>query len=76
MSPARWIPILALAASLAAPLDAAACGGCFHGPATVQVLLDTFKSVAGIRKSKPEALVAAVGAKKADAIRLALGTSS
>jgi excinuclease ABC subunit C len=46
------------------------------GPATVQVLLDTFKSVAGIRKSKPEALVAAVGAKKADAIRLALGTSS
>jgi MYXO-CTERM domain-containing protein len=40
MSPARWIPILALAASLAAPLDAAACGGCFHGPATVQVVTD------------------------------------
>ncbi|MFM6998888.1 MAG: helix-hairpin-helix domain-containing protein, partial [Bacteroidota bacterium] len=43
------------------------------GPATVQILLDTFKSVAGIRKAKPEALVAAVGAKKADAVRLALG---
>jgi excinuclease UvrABC nuclease subunit len=43
------------------------------GPATVQVLLDTFKSVAGIRKSKPEALVAAVGAKKAESLRLALG---
>ncbi len=46
------------------------------GPATVQVLLETFKSVAGIRKAKPEALTAAVGAKKADAIRLALGTSN
>jgi excinuclease UvrABC nuclease subunit len=43
------------------------------GPATVQILLETFKSVAGIRKAKPEALVAAVGAKKADAVRLALG---
>ena len=43
------------------------------GPATVQILLDTFKSVAGIRKSKPEALVAAVGAKKAESLRLALG---
>jgi excinuclease ABC subunit C len=43
------------------------------GPATVQILLDTFKSVAGIRKAKPEALIAAVGAKKAEAVRLALG---
>jgi excinuclease UvrABC nuclease subunit len=39
----------------------------------VQILLETFKSVAGIRKAKPEALVAAVGAKKADAVQLALG---
>jgi excinuclease UvrABC nuclease subunit len=42
----------------------------------VQILLETFKSVAGIRKAKPEALAAAVGAKKADTIRLALGTST
>ncbi|MFO0605261.1 MAG: DUF2330 domain-containing protein [Polyangiales bacterium] len=40
MKPSRWIPLLALAASLAAPLDAAACGGCFHGPTTVQVVTD------------------------------------
>jgi hypothetical protein len=40
MKPSRWIPLLALTAALAAPAPAAACGGCFHGPTTVQVVTD------------------------------------
>ena len=40
MSARRWIPLLALTAALAAPVPAAACGGCFSPPTAVQVVTD------------------------------------